>query len=100
VGSPIELYGGPISVDSADPLPGRIVVDLAGDLQVRWNVIGVVRPFRPGHVSLGIDLPDFGSITVPAQLNRGRGAGMIMYATVGDRDAECGHTIAHVTTCP
>jgi hypothetical protein len=76
-----------------------IVVDLAGDLQVRWNVTGVVRPCQPGDVSLGIDLPDFGSITVPAQLNRGRGAGMIMYATVGDRDAECDHAIAHVTTC-
>jgi hypothetical protein len=54
-------------------------VDGAGDLQVRWNVTSVVRAFQPGQVSLGIDLPDFGSITVPAQLNRGRGAGMIMY---------------------
>jgi hypothetical protein len=75
-----------------------IVVDVAGDLQVRWNVTGVVRPCRPGDVSL--DLPDFGSITVPAQLNRGRGAGMIMYATVGDRDAECGHTIATCHNLP
>jgi hypothetical protein len=39
-GSQIELYTGPIGVDSDDQLRGRIYVDLAGDLAVRWELIG------------------------------------------------------------
>jgi hypothetical protein len=36
-GAPIELYSGPIAVDSIGPWEGRIFADLAGDLQVRWS---------------------------------------------------------------
>jgi hypothetical protein len=89
VGSQIELYSGPIAVDAEKPLPGRIFVDLAGDLQVRWNVTNPAWQFERGNVSLHIDLPDIGPTIVPAGLNDLRGAGQIMYANVGSTDAMC-----------
>jgi hypothetical protein len=100
LGEPIELYSGPIAVDSGDRFSGRIYADLAGDLQVRWQVSASARPFQPGYVNLKIDHPDFGSTTVPALLNRGRGVGLIMDATLGSTDAECDHVIAHFTNLP
>ena len=98
--APIELYSGSISVDSSDPLPGRIVADLAAIFRLRWSVTGAIWPFQPGQVNLGIDPPDFGSTTVPALLNRALGVGLIMNATCGDPDAECDHVVAHFTNLP
>jgi hypothetical protein len=59
LGAPIELYRGNISVDGAEPRSGRVFVDMAGDLEVRWLLTGSAPDFEPGTaVELGIMRPD------------------------------------------
>jgi hypothetical protein len=87
-------------VNSEEPLPGRIFVDLAGDLQVRWDVTDPAWRFDRGDVSLHIELPDIGPTIAPARLNDRRGAGQIMYANVGSTDAMCDRVIANFTNLP
>jgi hypothetical protein len=99
-GAPIELYNGPIAVDSDDSLPGRIYADLAGDLQVRWELIEPDKTFPPADVELSLEMPDMGLTTIPARLNRGRGAGEIPDATLGSASAMCDRVIMHFTNLP
>jgi hypothetical protein len=92
-----------MAVDAEEPLPGRIFVDLAGDLQVRWCVTDPARRFGRvdrGDVSLHIDLPDIGPTIVPAGLSDLRGAGQIMYANVGSAEATCDRVIANFANLP
>jgi hypothetical protein len=68
-GAPIELYSGPISVDSTGPWEGRIFVDLAGDLQVRWSGTKAEGWLTANDVKLTIERPHGAAITVPAHRN-------------------------------
>jgi hypothetical protein len=100
VGAPIELYDGTIAVNGGDPHPGRIFADLAGRLQLRWQLTDSEPEFDRGDVQLELDHPDAGTITVPAGNNSHSGAGWITNAVVGDSDAECDRVIAHFTNLP
>lgn len=99
-GAPIELYSGEIAVGTADPLPGRVFVDLAGDLQIRWSVAEPAAPFDFGDVELGLQLPDIGPTTVPAHVNDRWGAGVVRDTEVGSRRALCDRVIVHFTNLP
>jgi hypothetical protein len=99
-GAPIELYSGEISVGAADPLPGRIIVDLAGHLQLRWSVTGLATPLDFGDVELGLQLPDLGPTTVPAHVNDRWGAGVVMDTDVGSPNALCDRVTVHFTNLP
>ena len=106
-GAPIELYGGPIAVDSIDPWEGRIYADLAGDLQVRWSGTKAEGWLTANDVKLTIERPHGAAITVPAHRNLmrmhnevGRASGEIMHADVGSPDAVCERVIVHFTNLP
>jgi hypothetical protein len=99
-GEPIELYSGPIAVDSGDRLRGRIYADLAGDLQVRWTVTDSPQWFNFGYVSLTLEPQGIGLVAVPALLGNRAGAGTITYATLGDDEALCDRMILHFTNLP
>jgi hypothetical protein len=99
-GAPIELYSGDISVGPADPLPGRVFVDLAGDLQVRWSVAEPEWPFEKRDVDLELQLADFGPSTVPARINDALGSGRILDTNIGSPGALCDRVITHFTNLP
>jgi hypothetical protein len=99
-GAPIELHDGPIAVGSDAPLPGRIYADLAGDLQVRWSVADSPLRFNLDDVTLRLERPDLGAVTVPARVTSGQGVGVIMYATVGGDEAICDRVVVHLTNLP
>jgi len=99
-GAPIELYSGDISVGSADPLPGRIYVDLAGDLQVRWHVAESTPPFELGDIDLGLQLPDSGPTIVPARIDSAVGAGRVLNVDFGNSTASCDRVVVHFTNLP
>jgi hypothetical protein len=65
VGSPIELYSGPISVDSADPLLDASLWISLVIFRCAGNVTGVVRPFQPGHASLELSYQTSGRSPCP-----------------------------------
>ena len=102
VGAQIELYSGNISVDGADPQPGLVYVDMAGDLQVRWRLAGSAPEFEPGAaaVELGLMRPDIGWTSFPAQNDSRSGSGVIGNATLGAGDASCDHVVLHLTNLP
>jgi hypothetical protein len=100
VGEPIELYRGPISVGDADPLPGRIWVDVAGDLQVRWSVSEPEWLFEKRDVDLQLDFPGLGPTSVPARINDATGSGRILDADLGPPGAKCDCVITHFTNLP
>jgi hypothetical protein len=100
VGEPIELYSGPISVGDADPLPGRVWVDVAGDLQVRWSVSEPEWLFEKRDVDLQLDLPGLGPTSVPARINDATGSGRILDADLGPPGAKCDCVITHFTNLP
>ena len=101
VGAPIDLYRGNISVDGAESRSGRVFVDMAGDLEVRWLLTGSAPDFEPGTaVELGIMRPDIGWTTVPAQNYSSSGSGVIGDATLGAADASCERVIVHFANLP
>lgn len=106
-GAPIELYSGPIAVNSTGPWEGRIFVDLAGDLQVRWSGTKPEGWLTANDVKLTMERPRGASITVPAHRNHmrmnskvGRASGEIMHADLGSPDAVCERVIVHFTNLP
>jgi hypothetical protein len=106
-GAPIELYSGPISVDSTGPWEGRILVDLAGDLRVRWSGTKAEGWVTANDVKLTIERPHVAAITMPAHRNLMRmerevvrASGEIMHADVGSPDAVCERVIVHFTNLP
>jgi hypothetical protein len=106
-GAPIELYSGPIAVDSVGPWDARIYADLAGDLQVRWSATRAEGWVDATDVDLTIEPPDASSNTVRAHRYRTssdgeyvRVSGEIMDANVGSADAMCDRVIIHFTNLP
>ena len=106
-GAPIELYSGPIAVDSIGPWEGRIFADLAGDLQVRWSATAPEGWVDATYVNLTVEPPDAGPTTVPARRNWSqrdseyvRASGEIMNAHVGSPDALCDRVIVQFTNLP
>jgi hypothetical protein len=106
-GAPIELYSGPIVVDSIGPWEGRIFADLAGELQVRWSVTGTEGWVDATDVNLTVEPPDASPNTVRARRYRSsrdseyvRASGEIMGANVGSPDAVCDRVIVHCTNLP
>jgi hypothetical protein len=98
VGAPIELYSSDISVGGTDPRPGRVFVDMSGDLKVRWQLAESAWGFEIGAVELGLARPDLGWTILPAQNYSGSGSGLIGDATLGVAGAMCDHVIVHLTT--
>jgi hypothetical protein len=106
-GAPIELYTGPIAVDSIGSWEGRIFADLAGDLQVRWSVTRAEGWLDTTDVKLTIEPPTAELTTARARLNSMlmrsedvRASGEIMGANVGSPDAVCDRVIVHFTNLP
>jgi hypothetical protein len=106
-GAPIELYSGPIAVDSIGSWEGRIFADLAGDLQVRWSATRAEGWVDATDVNLTIEPPDASPSTVRAHRygtsfdgEYVRAIGEIPNANVGSPDAICDRVIVHFTNLP
>jgi hypothetical protein len=99
-GEEIELYAGPIRLDTGAYGLGRIFVPLEGELHVRWAASALDFPAVIGDANLSFDHPDFSTSSIPAAVDNSGGAGSINRAELGDTLHPLSYVIAHFANLP